>query len=157
MQKWYLLAVKPGQSSKAQVMLHQQAIETYSPRITVDDGKSLRFEPAFASYLFARFDPLHQSMAAVNNTRGVRHVVSFGGQPAIVDDKIIDAMRDQFDDTVIDAKPKRGDRVIINIGPFSGITAIYHETDKLARDVLLIQLVHKQHKIYVDRDSWVSA
>lgn len=157
MQNWYLIAVKTNQSTKAQVMLNQQDIETYSPQITINDGHKIKTEPAFSTYLFAKFDPLEKSLLAINNTRGVRHVVKFGGQLATVDPEIIDGMRYQFDDVVIDDTPKKGDAVIISMGPFAGIRAIYHERDKYMRDVLLVQLVHKSHKITVDRDHFIRA
>ena len=61
----------------------------------------IKTEPAFSTYLFAKFDPLEKSLLAINNTRGVRHVVKFGGQLAVVDQSIIDAMHQQFDDLVV--------------------------------------------------------
>ncbi len=156
MQRWYLLAVKTNQSAKAQALLNQQDIETYSPQITITDGKTTKVEPAFSTYIFAHFDPNLDSVLKINNTRGVRHVVKFGGQLAIVADDIIDAMRSQFDDVVVDAAPKAGDKVVITSGPFEGIEGIYKQTDKQQRDILLIQLVHNTHKIAVYRDQWVS-
>lgn len=157
MQKWYLIAIKTQQAAKAQVMLGQQDISTYYPQITLSDGKTTKTEPAFGTYLFAKFDPLEKSMLAINNTRGVRHVVKFGGQLAVVDQSIIDAMHQQFDDVVIDDSPKKGDPVVISMGPFAGIRAIYQEQDKYLRDVLLIQLVSKTHKITVNRDEFIRA
>lgn len=154
---WYLLAIKTQQATKAQVMLNQQGIETYSPQITLSDGNKTKTEPAFSTYLFARFDPLQQSILTINNTRGVRHVVKFGANLATVDDDVISALRHQFDDVVIDDSPQKGDAVVISIGPLAGIRAIYQERDKYMRDVLLVQLVHKQHKITVDRNHFIRA
>ena len=157
MQKWYLVAVKTQQAKKAQILLDQQGIETYSPLITLKTGNKIKTEPAFSTYLFAKFDPLTQSMLSVNNTRGVRHIVKFGGQAVVVSKDIIEGMRQQFDDVVIDDSLKKGDAVIIKLGPFAGIRAIYQETDRQMRDILLVQLVQKRHKIYVEPGNCIRA
>jgi len=148
---WYLVAVK--NQPKAEINLRNQGYQVYAPKIRINDGKVEKLEPAFPTYLFTRFDVAVKAVATVNNTFGVRKMVTFGGQPARIHNKIIEAMHERFDSEILDTSLKSGDRVIIKDGPFAGIEAVFKETDKERRAILLVSLISRTHKLAVDHES----
>lgn len=71
--------------------------------------------------------------------------MTFGMEPAKVDERLIEILRAQKD--VLCSQPKRlsdqGEHVLVTDGPFAGIEAIYQMNDGESRAMVLIELLSK--------------
>ncbi|QLH64226.1 transcriptional activator RfaH [Serratia symbiotica] len=130
MESWYLLYCKRGQLSRAQKHLKWQAVNCFSPIITLEKivrGKRIAIsEPLFPN-------------------RGVSHFVRFGALPATIPYRVIEELQIHVGETCVDPQtPQPGDTVLIVNGVFEGLRAIYTEPDGETRSMLLLNLLHKQ-------------
>lgn len=158
MRTWYLVNTKPGQQERADANIRAQSVETYLPRIKVEHEQGvITPEPAFAGYLFAKFDPSITSMQHINNTRGVRRIVEFGGVPAICPEYMIQMLKQRLDsDEVLSLIPTKGDQVeITGKSPWSGLKAIYQEPDKNQRSWLLLEVLGQVQRIKVKNAEFI--
>jgi transcriptional antiterminator RfaH len=84
-------------------------------------------------------------------------MLRFGGKPAIIGNDIIETLRqkerDNADtpDTELPVKP--GDRVRVTDGPFAGLEGIFQNNSKDARVIILMELLGRENRVTVDRDS----
>lgn len=149
MESWYLLYCKRGQLSRAQKHLKWQAVNCFSPIITLEKivrGKRIAIsEPLFPNYLFVLFDPERIHTTTLSATRGVSHFVRFGALPATIPYRVIEELQIHVGETCVDPQtPQPGDTVLIVTGVFEGLRAIYTEPDGETRSMLLLNLLHKQ-------------
>lgn len=161
MERWFAVCCKPRQELVAQEHLLRQGFHVYLPRIKVN--KRLRgkwanvIEVLFPRYIFIRIDPAKSSIAPVRSTRGVVGLVSFGGQPAVIADEVMDALsrREDPDSGVhYDSRPLflAGEAVRLLEGSLSGMEGIFVEEDGEKRVIVLLELLGKANKIRVSRD-----
>jgi len=104
-------------------------------------------EPLFPRYLFIRLGHRDsaKSWAPIRSTKGVSRLVSFGIEPARVDDGLIELLRMQ--EASVQTEPERlfnpGERVRLIDGAFAGIEGIYKMTDRESRVMVLIEILSK--------------
>jgi len=148
---WYLVHTKPRQETCALENLRRQGYECYLPTVpserlcqgllTVADA------PLFPRYLFIRLGQgdSAKSWAPIRSTKGVSRLVSFGIEPARVDDGLIELLRTR--EASVRTEPKRlfelGERVRLTEVPFAGIEGIYQMTDGERRVMVLIEILSK--------------
>ncbi len=90
MEHWYTLQTKPRKERVVQELLLKRDIETYLPLLASrKPSRQDERKPFFARYLFARLDLDTLPLSSINWMQGMSGVVSFGGQPAVVDDEVI--------------------------------------------------------------------
>lgn len=148
---WYLVHTKPRQESIALQHLENQGYNCYLPtlrRERLRRGKSVVVvEPLFVRYLFIQLSDSLQGPAwgPVRSTRGVSRLVTFGTQPARVDDALVREIqhheRGHLD--VVDPLFTPGDHVVITQGPFAGLEGIYQIGDGERRSLVLIELLSR--------------
>lgn len=148
---WYLLQTKPRQEKRAFENLQRQNYQCYLPTIPSErlrnGNLTVTDEPLFPRYLFIRLGlgDSSKSWAPIRSTQGVSRLVSFGVEPARVDDDLIESLR--INETLLQAEPKRffqpGERVYLTEGPFAGIEGIYQISDGERRVMVLIELLNK--------------
>lgn len=97
---WYCVRTQPRREHTAAASLRSRVgVDVFAPGIRV--RRSPRHvsrpltEPLFPGYLFARFSFPHQ-LRHVVSTQGVAGVVSFGGEPPVVADGVIEFLRTQI-------------------------------------------------------------
>jgi len=154
---WYVIHTKPKQEQRALLNLEQQGYECYLPMLTAEKLRqgevSVVEEPLFPRYLFIRLDVSQsgKSWGPIRSTMGVSHLVTFGTEPAKVDERLIETLRAQKD--VLCSQPQRlfdqGERVLITDGPFAGIEAIYQMNDGESRAMVLIELLSKPAQLKI--------
>ena len=104
-------------------------------------------EPLFPRYLFIRLGmgDTAKSWAPIRSTKGVSRLVSFGIEPARVDDGLIELLRTQ--EAAVQSEPERlfkqGERVRLTEVPFAGIEGIYQMADGERRVMVLIEILSK--------------
>ena len=100
-ERWYAVCCKPRQEAVAEENLLRQGFQVYLPRIRMRQRRRGQWidavEVLFPRYIFIRVDTLRRSTAAVRSTRGAVGLVRFGGQPAVVPDAVMDALRQRED------------------------------------------------------------
>ncbi|MBE0613470.1 MAG: transcription/translation regulatory transformer protein RfaH [Burkholderiales bacterium] len=162
-ERWYAVCCKPRQEMVAEENLLRQGFQVYLPRIRIRLRRRGQWidavEVLFPRYIFIRVDTLKRSTATVRSTRGAVGLVRFGGQPAVVPDAIMDALREREDAASGMHEDKRplfnsGDMVKLVEGPLAGMEAIFTEQDGDKRVIVLLELLGKANKVTVSRD-WI--
>ena len=152
MKAWYLAYCRSKEEERASLHLKNQEIDSYYPMVKVErlvrGKRTKRMEPLFPSYLFVNVDLEQCPPTRLNSTRGIRHIVRFGGLWCEVPKVMIYNMMCHEDSDELRARmsklPKCGDKVRIKSGPFSGLEAIYLEPDGETRSILLLDMLQKQ-------------
>ena len=161
---WYAVHAKPRQESVALLSLQRENVETFFPRLqqkrTIRRVRKWVTGPLFPGYFFARFDADRDSRL-VRFANGVINIVSFGGQPAVVDSSIIEGIRSHckpsttLPDTVI-IQPsglQPGDQVEIQTGPFRGFQGVFErEMSDQERVVILLEVLAKTTRVQISRE-----
>ena len=130
---WYAVQTKPRKERAVQSMLASRGIETYLPVLEPTGKRALRGRPEkpfFSCYLFAHLNLAKVPLSSINWSPGVTRVVSFGGQPAVVPDEVINWLRDHL--ARIDGHdyhqglPLRpGDRLRVKKGPLKDSEVVF--------------------------------
>ena len=154
---WYAVQHKPAQPKRALANLENQGIECFYPEIdveTIRQGKrSFKREPLFRGYLFINLELTDPVWHKLRSTRGVVRVVSFGNKPAVIEDDIINQIREGLEKAEEAGGIKAGDQLEILEGPFRGLNAVFQEYDGETRAMVLIDFLQKQHRVSMDLQS----
>lgn len=148
---WYLVHTKPKQEKCALQNLQQQGYQCYLPTLLSEKLRqgilTIIDEPLFPRYLFIRLGQgsSAKSWTPIRSTKGVSRLVSFGTEPAKIDDSLVELLRAQ--EAAFQEKPehlfKPGERVRLTDGAFAGIEGIYQMADGERRVMVLIELLSK--------------
>jgi transcriptional antiterminator RfaH len=128
---WYCLQAKQKQEHIAGVHLRElKGVTVFCPRIRFRRQTRSRVtwvtEALFPGYLFAHFD-LAKMHRAVTYARGVRSIVRFANRYPIIDEEIVNRLREQVGEKeirLLDYAPSQGDKVKVAEGAFAGLDAI---------------------------------
>lgn len=168
MKAWYLLYCKSRGESRAQQNLALQQIDTYLPTYPeeklVKGQSTVRRVLLFPSYLFVHFDPEITSVAKIHNTRGVIRIVGCKELMTPIDDSIIHAIKMREHRLMSELSPieaaqtiepelERGDKVCFTEGPFVELEGIFDEANGEKRCFVLFDLMGKQQRVAVKKDS----
>lgn len=152
--QWYLAQLRPNAHKIAKSHLAQQGIETFLPLEERTTRRAGRFhsalKPLFPGYIFVAFDAARHGWQAINATRGVTRLVSFGAAPAAVPAHLVTGLRARCDDQGKLAGPAPfapGDQVRILTGPFAEFVAKVDEIAPDRRVWLLLDLMGRQSRI----------
>lgn len=158
--QWYVVHTNPKQEDRAHSNLRCWGVETLHPKLKTrrvnEFSGALTYitKPLFPRYLFAKFDARKQ-LAKISFTRGVHHVVSFGGQPIPVEENIIRIISERIDDNGFvkigeDLKP--GDKVVIKAGPLRDFEGVFErELNDTERISVLLTTISYQGRVVVDK------
>ena len=154
---WYLVHTKPRQEKCAMDNLQRQGYQCYLPTLPLEKFRQgllmVSDEPLFPRYLFIRLGQggSARSWAPIRSTKAVSRLVSFGVEPAKVEDELIELL--QMQEASAHADPVRlfkpGERVRLTEGAFAGVEGIYHENDGEFRAMVLIEMLSKPVAIRV--------
>jgi len=154
---WYLIHTKPRQEKCALQNLQQQGYQCYLPTLLSEKLRqgilTIIDEPLFPRYLFIRLGQGNsaKSWVPIRSTKGVSRLVSFGTEPAKIDDDLVELLRVQ--EAAVKERPERlfqpGERVCLTDGAFAGIEGIYQMADGERRVMVLIELLSKLVTLYV--------
>lgn len=162
---WYCILTKPQREKQVAEQLGAfLGFEVYFPQIQLQRRirrvRRLVTEPLFPRYLFCRFD-LACNYRAVRYAHDVVDLVSFGPQPAVVDDLLIDdlkswANKDRF--SAARSAFSSGERVQISSGPMQGLQAVileeYSDNERVA---VLLSILGCDARLTIDRSQLAKA
>ena len=159
--QWYVVHTNPKQEDRADSNLRAWGVETLHPKLrthrlnTFTGAPTYITKPLFPRYIFAKFN-LAKQLAKISFTRGVHHVVSFGGQPVSVDENIIETVNSRIDKNgfvKIDEELKEGDKVVIKAGPLRDFQGIFErqlkDNDRIS---ILLTTISYQGRLVISRD-----
>lgn len=129
---WYAINSHPHKEEILWRHLQSHGIEVFYPRLRVSpvNPRARKHRPYFPGYLFIRVDLVESGQSAFQWMPHARGIVTVGGEPAIVPDGLIGALRARLAQLEADrpaptAELKPGDLVVIEDGPFEGYEAIF--------------------------------
>lgn len=154
---WYLIHTKPKQEMCALQNLEQQGYPCYLPTLPTEKLRQgalvVTEEPLFPRYLFIRLgnSESDKSWSPIRSTRGVNRLVSFGLEPAKVDDELIAFLQAREQDLLEHPEPlfKPGDRVRLTEGALANLEGVFQMKDGANRVVVLLELLSKPVSVRV--------
>ncbi len=157
---WYVVQTHPKQEDRTNANLIACGIETLTPKLRVNkynefSGRVTHLvKPLFPGYIFSRFK-YNAVFHKVRYTRGVRNLVSFNNQPALLDDEIVELVRTQIGDdgfVKMFEDLKAGDEVVIKDERFRNFHGVFeHGLADADRVRILLDTVSFQAHVVVDR------
>lgn len=155
MNKWHLIYTKPQQEKVALDNLTCQNYQCYLPLINkekISQGKKiLSKEPMFPRYLFVRLShDGQQNWSPIHFTKGVSHLVNFGGLAANLDDEMMDKLKLKIDKALVVKVFSVGEKVEILKGPFKGMEAIFNTYKGEERAMLFLNFMAKNLTVKFD-------
>jgi transcriptional antiterminator RfaH len=153
--RWYALYTKPRKERQVETALRGQGIETYLPMVKRKVRRRDRSDRVvyFPCYLFARIDLEVVPRSSIDWMPGIRRIVGTGGQPAVVDDEIVETVRSRLEiiEEVGYGGLKRGDRVRIVSGPLRDLEAVFDKPMSPANRVrVLLRVVGRMTRVDID-------
>ncbi len=129
---WYALRCKPRKEDVVWQQVRSQGFETFYPRIKVTpvNPRAKKLKPYFPGYLFVQIDLEKAGNSVFQWMPHTLGLVNFGGEPALVPENLIHAIRSRVDEInqsggeLFDGL-QSGDVVRISNGPFAGYEAIF--------------------------------
>ncbi len=125
---WYVLNTKPQSEARVARALITRGFEIFLPMLPAQPTE--RLQSLFPSYLFVNCDLEIVSVESLQWIPGLRRIVTFAGQPAVVPDAAIALIQSQL--RTIEEQGglpthhfKPGDAVIIDEGPLAGLRGIF--------------------------------
>lgn len=157
---WYCLKARPRYEQVARKSLQLDDVaDVFCPLIRFErarrSGKVRVTEAMFPGYLFARFSypAFHRRIASAN---GVSHIVSFGGMPSVVPERIIHDLRAIVaEDEVIELPnlPRVGSEVEVLDPAFAGLRALVTKIlPAQERVVVLLEMLGMEREVEIRSD-----
>jgi transcriptional antiterminator RfaH len=164
--RWLCVHTRPRKEAGAEEYCRESlGLLTYYPRLkhlkTIRRVKRWVVGPLFPRYFFCRLN-LTQGFRAVQYAPQVVGVVGFGGRPAVVDEAIIEQLKQWAGDAVdiVTVRPgfRPGDLVEIADGPLRGLQAVVlQEMSDRDRVAVLLSTLGCQARLIVSRSQLVDA
>ena len=155
--RWYAVATQPRREDLAAGQLRQLCRQVcwprYRHRALLHGYRREVTRPLFPGYLFAAFDA--SVFRAVHYAHGVRGVVRFGDEPAVVPPEILASIMARMTTGYVVVEPAGlhdGQRVEILAGPFKGFTGVFDiRRSSLERVAILLDTLAYSARLMVDR------
>jgi transcriptional antiterminator RfaH len=129
--RWHLLRTKAGEERRARDQVSRLSAEVLLPLVHVQVRRWGRITESvaalFPGYMFALFD-IEREYSLLRYTRGVRQIVCFGEEAAVVPQWIIDELKLRCANGPLELPERRlvpGERVIVTDGPFRQFEGIF--------------------------------
>ncbi len=149
MKKLGVVHTRPHQESRAELNLKRQGFIPWLPKTKRARRRARRidtiFEPLFPGYLFVEIDPAKDDWAPINNTYGVKYLITDGKLPKFLpmefeeSIRLVDAEETETVYSTFDVRP--GQRVKFVAGPFVDSIALVRKMLPKDRVKLLIEVL----------------
>ncbi|MBP2434196.1 transcription termination/antitermination protein NusG [Bradyrhizobium elkanii] len=158
---WYVVQTQVHAEIKAAINLGRQGYSVYLPRYLKHRSHARKVEtvarPLFPRYLFVAIDLAAQRWRAIQSTLGVSHLVCVGDRPALVEDRVIDALKVREDRSGFIELARRpafspGDQVRIVDGAFVDSLALVEDVSDHDRVAVLLNLLGRKVRVFVGAD-----
>ena len=163
---WFAVYTKPQKEEYADLNLRLRGIDTFFPKLFLPKSAKRKKQVValFPNYLFVRCEIVSEECGSIVWCPGVKRLVSFNGNPAIVDDSIVEfLMGHAGPGGLMSARcnVEVGQKVSIDGGPFDGLVGIIQQPPNArGRVKVLLQLLNRQTNVDVPvqfiNASWVT-
>lgn len=130
MKRWYALYTKPHKEEQVSSFLESGGFETYLPTVKIRKNGNYKVMPFFSCYLFVRVEPSN-GLSTLRWTPGLRRIVSFGDQPALVDERLISFIKERLAEIQESGRTgyqfQPGDQVVVTSGPLRDFEAVFDQ------------------------------
>ena len=133
---WFLAQLKPNGAQIAKRNLERQGFETFLPLEETTQQRSGRFvtarRPLFPGYIFVAFSAVEGCWRAINSTKGITRLVSFGRAPAPVPSGLVGGLQSRCDSMgklVAASALATGGAVTFTKGPFTDFVGEVEKID----------------------------
>ena len=159
--RWYALNTKANHEKLVAQQIERIGIECFLPWL--EERRVIRYQskiviaPLFPGYLFVRANLMEHYRVLVY-TRGVRKIITFGSNPAVVDPMIIDAIKGAMANSKVcsieqSREVESGQLVRITDGLLAGLDAVFlRKMSGGQRAMLLLRTMAVQSRAVVDID-----
>jgi transcriptional antiterminator RfaH len=153
MEHWHLLHTKLRRERQVAVLLHQRGLEVYLPLVWRNPAntRSAREQPYFPSYLFVRMDLQRVEPDIIHWSPGLKGLVEFAHEPAIVSNSFISELQKRLSgiyivDTTVFKDAGRAELAQIVEGPFAGYEGIFSSSlSATERAHILLACIERAH------------
>jgi transcriptional antiterminator RfaH len=163
MHNWYLIRTKTGAERTAHKQLQHVVGQTILPLAKTQirqRGRTFqRISPVFPCYLFAYFS-LGHAARQIRYTPGVRNIVNFGDQAAVVPVWVINELLSRCTEGPVDlSQPtlSKGASVRIVHGPFREFDAVFDGYCSAAERVAVLLSIMNAERRVVLPATWLAA
>lgn len=158
---WYALRTKSRKEDVVWKQILDREVEVFYPRMKVNpvNPRSKKVRPYFPGYMFVKLDLEKAGQTAFQWMPHTTGLVSFGGEPAVVPDNLIHAVRERVEEIaaaggIVFDGLKPGDKVIIDHGPFEGYEAIFDtRLPGTERVRVLLELLNNRRQLPIEMDA----
>jgi transcriptional antiterminator RfaH len=164
--RWYVVQTHINCEAKAASNLLRQGFGVYFPRYLKRRSHARKVDtvarPLFPRYLFVAIDLATQRWRSIQSTIGVSHLVSWGGNPASVNDGVIGALKQREDEGGFVRLERRirfspGDKVRVLEGAFIDSLALVEGINDRERVAILLDFLGRKVRVLVGADLIVAA
>jgi transcriptional antiterminator RfaH len=158
---WYVAQTRPHVEIKASQHLKRQGFATYLPRYLKQRRHARRTDriaaPLFPGYVFVSIDLATQRWLSIDSTFGVSRLIRAGDRPAPVLQSIIDTLKCREDANGLVQLERRpqfspGDKIRIVGGAFCNCLGLYEDMGSRERVAILLDLLGRKVRAFVDID-----
>jgi len=154
---WYVVHTQRHKERAAQVSIEQDGLLTYLPLLRQWPRPAVGAEvgPMFPSYVFVR--AAATDFHRIDHTAGVHGLVTFGGEPATLDDSVVMFLREREgpDGTIVSEPLPAGCAVRIMDGPLRGMAAILERRlSSKQRVLVLLEILQREARVEMP-ERWV--
>lgn len=155
---WLVIITKPNQEGIALAQLVAQAYEPFLPLSVVERRRGRKIAtvrvPLFTGYVFVRYIRGETDLGPIISTRGVSRIIaSREGRPALLDEVVVDEIRNRMHSDGGAVKPVeairkiflRDDPIAIIEGPLAGFSGLFVSNEEDRVTVLLNMLGRPQY------------
>jgi transcriptional antiterminator RfaH len=146
--RWYLVRTKQYKEALVRSTLSHRIADSFLPLLRTRRRQGGRLAhtitPLFPCYLFALFDVATQ-YHFISRTPGVVGVLCAGDEPSVVDDNVIEEIKQRGRNGIVELSPETfsaGESVNLVAGPLRGISAVFERyLSGAERAALLVDLI----------------
>jgi transcriptional antiterminator RfaH len=156
---WYALRSKSRKEDIVWKQARDKGFDIYYPRLRVNpvNPRARKLKPYFPGYMFIRVDLDRIGLSALQWMPHSLGIVLFGGEPAIVPDNLVVAIKHRVEEIseaggLIFDGLKSGDKVKINHGPFEGYEAIFDARIPGSERVRVLLRLISERQVPVEMD-----
>ena len=158
---WYAIRTRSNHEKITAMGLHGKGYEPYVPTYQVHRRRFERViksdHPLFAGYVFCCFDVKNRLPILI--TTGVVSIVGFGGEPAVIPDHEIEAVRAALR-SGLPSEPcpylREGQRVRVTHGSLDGLEGILLKKKNQMRMVISVSMLQRSISVEIDHDHLVA-